>query len=227
MAFTLICHRCDVFGIHLTTLGHVGLLMHTRTHHCTEKVCWNQHSSEGPHVKLENVFDELSVECHLAQRQCVPACDALRVVSLSSLKHLRDCVILMTEWVCRWKRLWIPSGDTFQKAYLEEWERVTANKAMSSVKTRHTGSPELQNRKSYRRPGKTSGTHLHDLRGLPAGQGERRRVWMGVTRCHIKGIFSPATARWQIVLHSDVVAHQQQLCQKARHRKKLLLTFAL
>ena len=30
----------------------------------------------------------------------------------------------MTEWVCRWKPFWIPSGDTFQKAYLEEWEHV-------------------------------------------------------------------------------------------------------
>ena len=30
----------------------------------------------------------------------------------------------MTEWVCRWNPFWIPSGDTFQKAYLEEWERV-------------------------------------------------------------------------------------------------------
>ena len=24
-------------------------------------------------------------------------------------------------WVCQWKPFWIPVGDTFQKAYLEEW----------------------------------------------------------------------------------------------------------
>ena len=32
--------------------------------------------------------------------------------------------ILMTEWVCGWKPFWIASGDTFQKACLEEWEHV-------------------------------------------------------------------------------------------------------
>ena len=30
----------------------------------------------------------------------------------------------MTEWICRWKPFWIPTGDTFQKAYLEAWQRV-------------------------------------------------------------------------------------------------------
>ena len=30
----------------------------------------------------------------------------------------------MTEWVCRWKPCWILTGDTFQKAYLEVWQRV-------------------------------------------------------------------------------------------------------
>ena len=33
-------------------------------------------------------------------------------------------IILMTEWVCRWKLFWIPTGDTFQKACLEEWQRI-------------------------------------------------------------------------------------------------------
>ena len=32
--------------------------------------------------------------------------------------------MLMTESVCQWKPLWIPRGDTFQKAYPEEWERA-------------------------------------------------------------------------------------------------------
>ena len=30
----------------------------------------------------------------------------------------------MTSWVCQWTPIWIPVGDTFQKAYLEEWQRV-------------------------------------------------------------------------------------------------------
>ena len=30
----------------------------------------------------------------------------------------------MTDWTCRWKPFWIPTGDTFQKAYLEEWQRI-------------------------------------------------------------------------------------------------------
>ena len=30
----------------------------------------------------------------------------------------------MTSWVCQWKPFWIPVGDTIQKAYLEEWQRV-------------------------------------------------------------------------------------------------------
>ena len=40
---------------------------------------------------------------------------------------------------------------------------------------------------------------------------------MGDTRCHFKSIFSPAATLWQIVLHSNVVAHQRQLCQEARY----------
>ena len=29
----------------------------------------------------------------------------------------------MTKWVCKWKPFWVPRGDTFQKAYLEETEQ--------------------------------------------------------------------------------------------------------
>ena len=36
----------------------------------------------------------------------------------------RDLVILMAEWICRWKPFWIPTGDTFQKASQEEWQLV-------------------------------------------------------------------------------------------------------
>ena len=43
---------------------------------------------------------------------------------------------------------------------------------------------------------------------------------MGVTRCHLKGIFSSAAAQRQIVLHGNACARQQPVCQKARHREK-------
>ena len=56
-------------------------------------VC-NQLSSQSPHVRVENLFDELSVECHLAQQ-------ASRVVSVSPFEHHCYRIILMTEWVCR------------------------------------------------------------------------------------------------------------------------------
>ena len=35
-------------------------------------------------------------------------------------------------WVCQWKAFWIPVGESFQKAYLEEWiYRAQATKATS------------------------------------------------------------------------------------------------
>ena len=97
--------------------------MNTRTSHRTGKACWNQHFSESPHVGVENVFDERSVEFHLAQRQGVDACDASGVSPFFFFFRLdlpRDLVIKMTEWICRWNPLWIPTGDTFQKTFLEE-----------------------------------------------------------------------------------------------------------
>ena len=32
--------------------------------------------------------------------------------------------VLVAEWICWWKPFWIPTVDTFQKAYLEEWQLV-------------------------------------------------------------------------------------------------------
>ena len=52
-------------------------------------------------------------------------------------------MFLMTEWVCRWKPFWIPSGDTFQKAYLEEWEHF--NDEQSHVVGEDKATPDLQN----------------------------------------------------------------------------------
>ena len=31
---------------------------------------------------------------------------------------------MMAELICRWKPFWIPTGDTFQEAYLEEWQLI-------------------------------------------------------------------------------------------------------
>ena len=36
-------------------------------------------------------------------------------------------VLLMSGWICQWKPFWIPVGNTFQKAHLEEWLRVEAD----------------------------------------------------------------------------------------------------
>ena len=48
----------------------------------------------------------------------------LRRFSLFCHDLPRHQVLLMTEWICRWKPFWIPTGGTFQKAFLEEWQRV-------------------------------------------------------------------------------------------------------
>ena len=45
-------------------------------------------------------------------------------IVLLATVHICDRVFLMTGWVCQWKPFWIPVGDTFQEAYLEEWQRV-------------------------------------------------------------------------------------------------------
>ena len=72
MASSQIC----VFGLRLCALERVHLVsafkdipLHRRS--------LLEHLSGFPHVKNENMFDELSVECHLGQRQSVNACDAL------------------------------------------------------------------------------------------------------------------------------------------------------
>ena len=51
---------------------------------------------------------------------------------------------------------------------------------------------------------------------------------MGVARSHFKGIFSTAATQWQIVLHSDVVAHTTTIMPKsAASERKYYLLFAL
>ena len=206
----------------------------------------------------------------------------------------------MTEWVCRWKPFWIRRGDTFQKAYLEEWEhvndershdlgddkphrisrrkhspscqeyhfeydvpnRLTEQKRLSvynwnpgprrgkeraiekhiAVKwhiiilqeaieylgheiltnrfhvTHYGGCAILCNKDTFFSDIKVTSIYLPDLRGY-----QQDKVKEGESGWVLQGVISrasPAATRWQIVLHSDVVAHQQQLCQKAPRRKE-------
>ena len=58
-------------------------------------------------------------------------CDVLaRVLFPRAFSFVHNCVFPcgrvspMSGWICRWKPFWIPVGDNFQKAYLEEWLRV-------------------------------------------------------------------------------------------------------
>ena len=91
----------------------------------------NLYSPEFPHLSVENDSNELSAERDLVLPQFMHGRDAFSVfpccVSVPSLVALCSSsrpIILMAEWICRWKRFWIPIGDTFQKAYLEEWQLV-------------------------------------------------------------------------------------------------------
>ena len=61
----------------------------------------------------------------------------------------RDLVILMAEWICRWKPFWIPIGDTFQKAYQEEWQLVDEGSKRDPVRTIYRRVPTQQNQQNY------------------------------------------------------------------------------
>ena len=50
--------------------------------------------------------------------------DATSMARSRETYSLRHRVFLMSGWVCEWKAFWIPVGDTIQKAYLEEKQRV-------------------------------------------------------------------------------------------------------
>ena len=53
----------------------------------------------------------------------------MRAIPSSFLLFFDNCVfpcgrvLLMPGWICQWISFWIPVGNTFQKAYLEEWLR--------------------------------------------------------------------------------------------------------
>ena len=45
------------------------------------------------------------------------------VLFLCSGQRYRFCVATMVKWTRRWKPIWIPCGNSFQKAFAEEWEQ--------------------------------------------------------------------------------------------------------
>ena len=38
----------------------------------------------------------------------------------------------MTEWICWYKPFWIHRGESYQKVYLEEWEKVDVEQSYVS-----------------------------------------------------------------------------------------------
>ena len=128
----------------LVTLRREGLLMRTWTSHCTENLFWNQGLSISPHIRVDTLVNEhiswlSDGVCTHVTLDALSLCLRLNIVTASD-----DGMGLSVEPPFGFRAL-----TRSKKLDLEEWERV---------KTSHTGSPELQNRKSYRRPRKTSGT---------------------------------------------------------------------
>ena len=42
---------------------------------------------------------------------------------------LLSCVVTTANWIRLWKPIWIPYGDNFQKAYVEEWDQEAHDQA--------------------------------------------------------------------------------------------------
>ena len=155
MAVTHFCHEHVYSGY---AWPHSDMMASWCTHghpHCTVKSCLEPTLD----TKSARQSRERIQECYLVQRQCVRACDSLRVVSLSPLwtsfwpRYSDDGMGLSVETF-----FWIPSGDTSKKPFLRNGNAQTMNKAISPVKTSRTRSPVLQNRQSYRRLGETRAT---------------------------------------------------------------------
>ena len=67
-----------------------------------------------------------TVECHLAQ--CVHACDALRVVGLSSFEQHGDRIILITEWEKGAKE-----SNRKQKDSKHSWSKISPSVAREAL----------------------------------------------------------------------------------------------
>ena len=132
--------------------------------------------------------------------------------------------------VCNWNPgFWRGKGGAIEKEIAEKCHIITVQEAIEYLDhefltnrfhvTHCGGCAILFNKDTFFPDIKVTSVYLHDLRHSQP-DGDRRRNWMGDTRCHFKSIFSRAATWWQIVLHCDVVAHQQQVCQKAWNREE-------
>ena len=43
----------------------------------------------------------------------------------------------MSGWVCQWKPFWIPVGESFQKAYLQEWKNMGDDSSANFTMMKH------------------------------------------------------------------------------------------
>ena len=79
-------------------------------------------------------------------------CDLLTRVLFPRAFSLLAVVYRPFRWFCQWKPFWIPVGDNFQKAYLEEWLRVgddsTSDPGENSIKAIPTANVSTMVRSS-------------------------------------------------------------------------------
>ena len=104
---------------------------HTWTSYARRRLVWNHRSSQSPHVRVENLFHEFSVQCKLAQRQCVDACEDLRVVCSSPFEHHRDCVFSDDGMGVGGNTFGFRAVTRSKKLIWKNGNRWTTNKAMS------------------------------------------------------------------------------------------------
>ena len=137
--FSLKSVNACVFGIRLCALERDRLLMHTRTSHCIGKAGWDQHSSENLHVSVQDVSNELTFECVLAQRQCMHACDASGVcpcfiLSFFATYLLTDGMNMSVETVLNSNRWQVPESKSC---------RVATPSTTESAKPLKSGSKDV------------------------------------------------------------------------------------
>ena len=91
----------------------------------------------------------------------------LSVFSLVALCSFSRPIILMAEWNCRWKPFWIPIGDTFQKAYLEEWQLVDEGSKRDPGEDNLQTSPNTTESAKPLRPGRLTSLSIRRSLGTP------------------------------------------------------------
>ena len=119
------------------------------------------------------------------------ACDALRAVSLSLYSKIvasGSHVFLMTKCVCRWKPFWVPRGDTFRKAYSEEWEQVDDDRGYVPAEDRSRLMSRTTKSEFYKRLRTTGGApHVNHLVTVPPCRNRRGNLLENQTYQQISG----------------------------------------